>query len=148
MGATRRTPIASPAHHTAHVEAKLDIGTAPDSVSTALPTVALIVIPIRAPNTTIAIASRIRSSCRRKPARRSSSDDTSGASVLPHAMTAAPSGEGPRGRLTANAPRAMAGHIRGPSMRKVTRAIPVGGQIGVTCPWTSARFRLRRAAAQ
>ena len=148
IGATSRTPIASPAHQTAQVGAKPVIGTVPDKTDTALPTVALIVIPISAASTTSSVASRIRSSWRWKPARRSSSVETNGASVLPHAIRAAPSGDGPRGRLTANAARAMAGHMRRPSVRKVTRAMPVGGQIGVTWPWTRARFRLNRAAAQ
>ena len=147
-GATRRTPIASPAHQTAQVEGKLLIGIAPESVNTEVPMVALMVIPTNAPRTTMAMASRIRSSCRRKPARRRSSLETSGASVLPHAMAAAPSGDGPSGRLTANAAIAMAGHIRRPRVRNVTRAIPVGGQIGVTWPWIRARFRLRCAAPQ
>jgi hypothetical protein len=83
-----------------------------------------------------------------KPTRRRSSTEARGARVLPAAITAAPRGDGPIGRLTANAAMAMAGQTRRPMTNMATRAIPVGGQIGVTRPCTSARFRLRRAASQ
>src|SRR5260370_33616275 len=43
-GATRSTPIASPVHHTAHVGQKSDGDTVPDSTSTDVPTVALVVM--------------------------------------------------------------------------------------------------------
>jgi len=110
--------------------------------------VALIVMPASAASTMRAIASPSRSSSGWNPTRRRSSTETSGASVFPTAMMAAPNGEGPSGRLTANAATATAGQARRPTSRKATSAIPVGGQIGVTWPWTSARFRLKRAANQ
>ena len=92
--------------------------------------------------------SRSRSSSRWKSTRRKSSIATNGAKVLPAAMMAAPIGDGPIGRLTANAARAMAGHARRPMRRNATRAIPVGGHTGVTCPWTRAKLKLSRAASQ
>ena len=69
--------------------------------------VALIAMPASAPSPTIARASRRRSISRWKPTRFKSSAEASGASVLPAAMKAAPSGEGPIGRFTANAAKAI-----------------------------------------
>ena len=66
-GATSRTPIASPVHHTAHVWARLPADTDPESHSTRLPTEALIAIPASAPMMMIEAASRSRSSSSRKP---------------------------------------------------------------------------------
>jgi hypothetical protein len=147
-GATRSTPIASPVHQTAHVGQKSVAATVPDSTSTEVPKVALIAMPARAPSPMIATASRRRSSSSRNPVRLRSSTATSGASVLPAAMTAAPRGEGPIGRLTARAAAKIAGQIQRPKTRIATSAIPVGGQIGVTWPCTRARFKLRRAVSQ
>ena len=96
----------------------------------------------------IARASRTRSSSSWKPVRRRISAAARGATVLPAAISAAPAGEGPSGRLRAKAAAAIAGQTRRPMSRMATTAIPVGGQIGVTWPWTSARFRLSRAAIQ
>ena len=142
-GATRRMPIASPVHHTAQVGQKLLEGTAPDTTSTVVPNVALTDMPTSAPRPMIAAASRMRSSSRRNPASFSSSLAKRGARVLPTAMIAAPSGDGPSGRFTARAPTNMAGHTRLPNTSRATRAMPVGGQTGVTWPCTSARSRLR-----
>ena len=139
--------MASPVHHTVQVDQKCVEGIDAESTSTRLPVVALIIMPTSAA-AIMAIASRSRSSSRWKSTRRKSSAAAKGARVLPTAMTAAPSGDGPIGRFTANAPRAMAGHARRPMTRKATRAIPVGGQIGVTCPWTTAKLKLSRAASQ
>jgi hypothetical protein len=61
-GATSSTPIASPAHQTAQVDQKRLIGMAPNSARTALPMVALSIIPRSAPRKTMATASRMRSS--------------------------------------------------------------------------------------
>jgi len=47
-------------------------------------------------------------------------------------MTAAPSTEGPIGKLTAKAASAMAAVALRPTSRIATTAMPVGGQIGVT----------------
>jgi hypothetical protein len=133
-GATRRMPIASPAHQTAPVAQKPSGGTVPESTNTEVPTVALIVMATSAPSTMMAAASRKRSSSIRKPARFSREAAVSGASVLPAAMKAAPNGDGPMGRLTARAPRNTAGQTFRPNTSIATRAIPVGGQIGVTWP--------------
>ena len=140
--------MASPVHQTAQVDQKFIAGTDPERTSTELPMVALIVMAPSAPITIMAIASRSRSSSRWKSTRRKSSIATNGAKVLPAAMMAAPIGDGPIGRLTANAARAMAGHARRPIRRNATRAIPVGGHTGVTCPWTRAKLKLSRAASQ
>src|SRR6266487_3500755 len=139
--------MASPVHQTAQVDQKFVARTDAESTSTELPMVALIIMPPRAA-AIIASASRSRSSSRWKSTRRKSSAAANGARVLPAAMSAAPTGDGPIGRLTANAPKAMAGQTRGPMTRKATRAIPLGGQTGVTCPWTTAKLRLSRAAIQ
>ena len=147
-GATRSTPIASPVHQTAQVGKKLPVGTVADSARTDVPTVALIVIATSAPSTMRAAASRKRSSSIRNPIRLRRAAAVSGARVLPAAMTAAPRGEGPMGRLTASAPRNMDGQTRRPNTRIATRAIPVGGQMGVTWPCTRARRKLTMAASQ
>jgi len=146
--ATTRTPIASPAHHTAQVGQKSRPGIAPDKSSTEVPMVALIVITQRAAIRMRAMASRRRSSSSRKSTHLSSSAATNGASVLPAAITAAPTGDGPIGRLTAKAAMPIAGQARRPRTSNATSAIPVEGQIGVTWPRTSARFRLSFAASQ
>ncbi len=110
--------------------------------------VALIVMPIRAPSPMMAAASLKRSSSSRKCANLSSSAATNGASVLPVAIKAAPSGDGPMGRLTASAPTNTAGQTRRPRTRMATSAMPVGGQIGVTWPCTRASLKLRLPATQ
>ena len=147
-GATSITPIASPVHHTAHVAQKFERLTVPDTTSTDAPTVALSVIATSAARTMMAAASRRRSSSRRKPMRLRSSAAATGASVLPAAISTALIGVGPIGRFTANAPTKMPSAIERPKMRTATRAIPVGGQMGVTWPWTRASERLARAASQ
>ena len=124
--------MASPVHQTAQVDQKFARGTDPKRTSTELPIVALNAMPPSAPIRIRAAASRSRSSSRRKPTRRKSSTATSGATVLPAAMAAAATGDGPIGRLTAKAARAMAGQAPRPIRRNATRAIPVGGQTGVT----------------
>jgi hypothetical protein len=132
-GATSGTPT-SPGPPTAQVAQKPSRGTVPESTSTEVPTVALTVMASRAPSTMMAAASRKRSSSIRKPALLRRVAAVSGANVLPAAMKAAPSGEGPMGRLTARAPRNTAGQTLRPNTSMATRAIPVGGQIGVTWP--------------
>src|SRR5258708_8567491 len=137
--------MASPVHHTAQVAPKPGLLTAPESSRTTLPKVALMVTPTRAA-AMIAAASPTRSSSRWKSSLRSNSADATGASVLPAAITAAPAGDGPRGRFTAKAASRIAGQARRPITSSATSAIPDGGQTGVTWPWNIARLRLRLAA--
>src|SRR5438876_10832289 len=106
-GATSRTPMASPVHQTAHVDQKFVATTDPESTSTTLPTVALIIMPPRAA-AIIAIASRSRSSSRWKSTRRKSSAAANRARVLPAAMTAAPTSDGELRRLAVHASLALA----------------------------------------
>src|SRR5437588_11109194 len=116
--------MASPVHQPVHVDQKFVARTDAESTSTELPIVALIIMPPRAA-AIIAIASRRRSSSRWKSTRRKSSEAANGARVLPAAMTAAPNGDGPIGRLTAKAPRAMAGLDRRTVTRDSTQALPL-----------------------
>ena len=143
-GATTRTPIASPAHHTDHVGRKPLPWMAPDASNADEPIVALTSVltsaAIRMDNASrnVVIASR-------KPTAFSRRHATSGASVLPTAISAAAHSGPPIVALTANAAIATAGHIWGPNVRNATTAMPVGGQNGVTLAPTSESLRLSRA---
>src|SRR5215218_10511834 len=66
-GVTTRTPMASPAHHTAHEPGSSWTGRAPDATRVPVPTEALMLMLSRAPTKTMAVASRRRSICRWKP---------------------------------------------------------------------------------
>jgi hypothetical protein len=81
----------------------------PEATSVTAPIVALTSMLARAPRKTIAIASRCRSSSRRNPTRRSRVTATTGASVLPTAVTTAANGLALIGRFTASAATATAG---------------------------------------
>ena len=105
---------------------------APESSRDAVPPVALTVMATSAPKSTMATASRSRSRSVRNFARRSSVAASRGASVFPAAMPMATRGEGLIGRLTRKAATATPGHTRRPNRSRATRAIPVGGQMGVT----------------
>ena len=139
--------MASPVHQTNHVERNPLAGIASESTSVLAAPVALTAMLTRAARITIAIASRSRSSSFRKSTCSSSHAATRIATVLPAAMPAAASGDGPIETLTRKAPRLTPGHIRRPQTSIPTKAIPVGGQIGDTCPRTRARRRLNRAVA-
>ena len=144
-GANTSTPTASPVHHTDQVDRKPPGGIPLETSRVSAPPVADSAMLGSAATNTRATASRSRARSVRKSSRFSSTTATSGASVFPTVMPAATSSEGLRGAFTAKAPSATPGHIRGPSNSSTTTAIPVGGQMGVTCPLTSARCRLRRA---
>jgi hypothetical protein len=137
--------MASPAHQTDHVGQNWLSGMEPQSRRVAVPQVALTVM-LSVPKLTRATASRSRSSWGRKPAFWSRVAQRSGATVLPTAMPAAVNGDGPIGAFTRKAPRAIAGQTLRPNSKIPATAIPVGGQIGVTCPPTNATRRLRIAA--
>ena len=94
----------------------------------------------------MAKASRHRSICLRNPTACTSVAARRGARVFPAAVTTAASAFGVMGRLTRNAPSAIAGHMRRPNTRKATNAIPVGGHSGVTLRPTTASLRLSLAA--
>jgi hypothetical protein len=145
-GANTRTPIASPAHHTDQAESRSSDAIEPVATRTPTPIVALIVMLRSAPTNTSAIASRRRSSAGRKPIRASRVAATSGASVLPVAVTAAAAGDEVIGKLTRNAPIATPGHSREPKIRNEASAMPVGGHSGVMFCSTRATRRLSRAA--
>ncbi|CAM5484393.1 hypothetical protein SAURM35S_06332 [Streptomyces aurantiogriseus] len=136
-GATTRTPIASPVHHTDQVGQKSWAVSAPEATSTPVPTVALITMPIRAPRKTSARASRSRSRAVRNPTRRRRRQAHTGATVLPTVMASTGRIDGPSVTFTRNAPSATAGQARRPHSSRTTSAMPVGGQNGVTCPRTS-----------
>ena len=144
-GATVRTPIASPVHHTVQALTRLSELIAPETTSVPAPIVALMSMLARAPRKTIANASCRRSSCRRKPTLARSMAATKGASVLPAAVTAAASGPSLIGRFTAKAATAIPGHNDRPNSRNAATAIPVGGHSGVTFCSTSDRVRPIRA---
>ena len=143
-GATTRTPIASPVHHTAQAEAKLVRGMASDSTSVPAPIVALISM-LNSAATTMAMASLSRSISFRKPIANNSSTATKGATVLPAAVAAAASSEDVIVTLTRNAPRATPGQILRPMRRNATTAMPVGGHSGVTFFSISAKRSPSRA---
>src|SRR5215216_309286 len=88
-GVTTRTPMASPAHHTAQEPGSSSAGSAPDATRTPVPTEALMLMLSSAPTKTMAVASRRRSISRRKPTLASKVAATRGASVLPAAVAAA-----------------------------------------------------------
>jgi hypothetical protein len=145
-GATTRTPMASPVHHTVHAEPKSLPGMAPETTRVTDPTVALMVIPSSAPRNTMAAASRRRSISRRKPTHRNSVAAASGARVFPAAVTAAASGSVLIGRFTRNAASATPGHTDRRRTTKAARAMPLGGHRGVTFRSIRARWRLKCAA--
>jgi len=145
-GAITRTPIASPVHHTDHTVQKLRAGIASAARSATLPMVALTSIPAMAPSNTSKSPSRSRFTSVRNASLRSSQYAHSGASVLPVAIAITAGTDGPIGALTSNAPREIPGQIRPPSKSRQTRATPVGGHNGVTCPRTSCSRRPVRAA--
>ena len=68
--------------------------------------------------------------------------------VFPAVMIAAAASDEPTVALSTNAPIAMPGQIRRPKTKSAARAMPVGGQNGVTCPSTSSCSRPSFAAAK
>lgn len=132
-GVTTSTPMASPAHHATQTVQNPLVGSLSSSASMAVPTVALTAIPANAPRKTSMTPSRSRSSSGRKPTRRSIRQAQTGASVLP-ATTAAVDGvtEVLSVAMTSSEPRAIPGQMCGPRISRQPRAIPVGGQSGVT----------------
>jgi hypothetical protein len=83
----------------------------------------------RAPTKTMAVASRRRSICRRKPILESRVAATRGARVLPAAVAAAARPLALIGRSTAKAASATPGHTDLPSRMNVTTAMPVGARM-------------------
>lgn len=138
------TPMASPAHQADQTAQNRDPDSDPFSNWTTVPVVELMTMPPRAPRKTRATPSRRRSSSVRKPTARRARKEQSGASVLP-AVMARPQKVRPslRAMTVSSAPSAMPGQIRVPRYSRDARAIPEGGQRGVTTEPSTVTFRRR-----
>jgi hypothetical protein len=146
-GANTRMPIASPVHQINQVTQRSFEEIWPAISSVAAPIEALTSMLSSAARKTIATASRSRSSSSLNPTRSRSVAARSGARVFPPAIARDASGSTPIETFTANAANATPGQTRRPKMRKATKAMPVGGQKGVT-PVTKASRSPRRAATK
>ncbi len=141
--------MTSPAHHAAQTDQNPLAGSLSSSSSTAVPVVALIIIPVIAPRKTRTTPSRSRSSSVRKPTWRSRRKAQTGASVLPVTTSAVDVVTDPvRLVMTRREPSAIPGQTRSPRVSRALSAIPVGGHSGViTAPWTVTFRSSPRSAA-
>ena len=110
-GATMRSPSASPTHQTRQTRGIASTPITPPAHRDAVPIVALTSVLAMQPASTKASTSRARPSDRSNWKTRSSScAPTTASSVFPAPIPHATRNGAPALRLTANAPRAMAGH--------------------------------------
>src|ERR671924_1107758 len=116
----------SPSHHTRHAD-HVSSGSESPRLTLATPIVALIVVLRIAAKATRAKMSRSLRRVGRNPTQASSDAPTTASSVFPAAIPSAVYTGTSVVALAANAPTAIAGHIRRPPSTSATSASPVGG---------------------